>query len=110
MHVELGRARESALLTPGERQELDGLVAHFDPKDRDAVDEFLDPLFVSGWVARLVHHRLQAVGFYDQLRRIPAVDVVARVFESASLPTQDSAKEAGNQLWQWLLAKWRARE
>ncbi len=105
---ELAVARESRLLTPDERTQLDDLVAHFDPQDRTTLDRFIDPLFVSRWVARLVHHRLESAGFYRALGEIPALRVVSGVFQASSIPDSAQARVAGNSGWEWLKARWQA--
>lgn len=105
---ELRVAQESGLLSPEERQQLSQLGERFDPSQRGTIDAFMDPWFVSQWVVRLVHHRLQAVGFYEQLARIPVVELVTHVFQSVTLPSEDSAKRWGSDVWRWIKSKWQA--
>jgi hypothetical protein len=103
---QLTLARSSRLLNAEERKQLDQLVQHFDPKDRGAIDQFLDPLFVSRWMALLVHHRLQAAGFYRALGEVPALRVVSEVFAAAALPDGKQLEAAGSRGWHWLQTAW----
>ncbi len=103
---ELAVARESRLLTSDERTQLDDLVSHFDAQDRTTLDRFIDPLFVSRWVARLVHHRLEAAGFYRALGEVPALRLVSGVFQASAIPDPAQARVAGNGGWEWLKARW----
>jgi hypothetical protein len=104
---ELAAARTSKLLTAAERTQLDELAEHFDPKDRTKMDRFLEPLFLSQWVIRLVHHRLDNAGFYRALGELPVFRVVRDVFQASAVPDRARIQAAGSGGWEWLESHWR---
>lgn len=105
-HAQLVLAQQSSLLDGEEKRELAQLVGHFDPKERSAISSFLDSSFVSLFVLRIVHHRLEKSGVYRALARMPQVQAIRGLYEdlAAPLAPAQGVYERGRS---WLDARWR---
>lgn len=99
---QLTQAKQSQLLDDPAKRELDLLLEHFDPAQRSALDDFFEPVLLTGHVGGIIHRRLNQQGVYDELARLPALlqlRAVMRALQPPPLP-----KPAG--LWNRVLAWW----